>query len=115
MSDQKAIYEAAEVLLKFIEDNHVEDEVRFDGEKVNRWRSSHFQKLIYNLRDAFDALTNEDWSDIKGALLDVSPDPNIERIADSLEGIKRILNHQFGYTVVHVDDIPDAETLHGRG
>ena len=95
------VREAAGVLFKFIQDNQVHDEVRFDGEKLNVYRSSHFEKLLCNLSDAF---TEEILDEYPGELIEVTPDPNIERIANSVEKIERILNAKFGYTVINIGD-----------
>ena len=95
------VREASGVLLKFIQDNQVNDEVRFDGEKLSVYRSSHFEKLLYNLSDAF---TEEILDEYPGELIEVTPDPNIEKIANSLGRIERILNAKFGYTVINIGD-----------
>lgn len=100
MPDQ-TVREAAGALFKFIQDNQVNDEVRFDGEKLNVYRSSHFEKLLYNLSDAF---TEESLDEYPGELIEVKPDPNIERIATSLGRIERILAKQFGFVEITVSD-----------
>ena len=95
------VREASEVLLKYINEQWIDDEVRFDGEKLSKFRSAHFQRLLDNLSDAF---TEEILDEYPGELIEVTPDPNIERIADSVEKIERILNAKFGYTVINIGD-----------
>ena len=95
------VREASEVLLKYINEQCIDDEVRFDGEKLSKFRSAHFQRLLDNLSDAF---TEEILDEYPGELIEVTTDPNIERIANSVEKIERILNAKFGYTVINTGD-----------
>ena len=95
------VREASEVLLKYINEQCIDDEVRFDGEKLSKFRSAHFQRLLDNLSDAF---TEEILDEYPGELIEVTPDPNIEKIANSLGRIERILNAKFGYTVINIGD-----------
>lgn len=101
MSMAQTVRETAGVLLKYIDEHWIDDEVRFDGEKLSKWRSAHFQKLLDDLSDAF---TEEILDEYPGELIESTPDPNLGRLADSLEKLVRILNAKFGYTVVNVDD-----------
>ena len=110
----QTVREASEALLKYINEQWIDDEVRFDGEKLSKFRSAHFQRLLDNLSDAF---TEESLDEYPGELIEVKPDPNIERIATSLGRIERILAKQFGFVEVIVPEIvvPDNLDLDGDG
>ena len=93
----QTVHEAAGALLKYINEQWIDDEVRFDGEKLSKFRSAHFQKLLDDLSDSFT-------EEIQGELIEVEPDPNIERIATSVERIERIFAKQFSFVEITVPD-----------
>ncbi len=49
------LVEAVELLLKFIEDNSVQDEMADDGDGyTDTWRSSEFNNLLANTQEKLD-------------------------------------------------------------